>query len=180
MDRRPQGAPIGRKRTASFENLEVTKWAFVGFGVGRLLGFRMIAEAETNPEAHPIIVFDGFCVLCSSSAEFVLKHDRGGHFRLAAMQNEVGHALYRQFGIDPTNPETLIVVSGTSALRGSDAVLAIGAGLGWPWRATGVLRLVPRPVRDAIYRWAARNRYRVFGRRDMCWVPTREQAARIL
>ena len=140
----------------------------------------MTAEAGTNPDEHPIIVFDGLCVLCSANAQFVLKHDRRGHFRLAAMQNEVGRALYRQFGVDPTNPETLIVVTGTTALRDSDAVLAIWEGIGWPWRAVGVLRLIPRPLRDGVYRWIARNRYLIFGRRGTCWLPTREQAARIL
>ena len=144
----------------------------------------MTAEAETNPDGHPIIVFDGFCVLCSANAQFVLKHDRRGRFRLAAMQNEVGRMLYRQFDVDPDSPETLIVITGTGtgtvALRDSDAVLAIWKGLGWPWRAVGVLRLVPRPLRDSVYRWVARNRYRLFGRRDTCWLPTREQAARIL
>jgi predicted DCC family thiol-disulfide oxidoreductase YuxK len=60
----------------------------------------------------PIIVFDAMCVLCSANAAFVLRHDRAGHFRLASMQGEAGSALYRRFGIDPANPETLIVVEG--------------------------------------------------------------------
>ena len=140
----------------------------------------MDADRQPDPDEHPIIVFDGLCVLCSANAQFILKHDRRGHFRLATMQNEAGRALYQQFGVDPADPETLIVVTGPTALRDSDAVLAIWHGLGWPWRATGVLRLIPRPIRDGIYRWVARNRYRMFGRRNTCWLPTPEQAARIL
>lgn len=131
-------------------------------------------------DEHPIIVFDSLCVLCSANAQFVLKHDRRGHFRLAAMQGEVGSELYRRFGIDPAEPETMIVVRGEEALRDSTAVLAIWSGLGWPWRAVTVLRLMPRPLRDAVYRCIARNRYRIFGRRETCWLPTAEQAARIL
>lgn len=136
--------------------------------------------SETDSGEHPIIVFDGFCVLCSANARFVLRYDQGGRFRLAAMQNEAGRALCRRFGIDPDRPETMIVVSGDTALRDSDAVLAVWDGIGWPWRALRVLHLVPRPLRDGVYRWVARNRYRMFGRRDTCWLPTREQAARIL
>jgi predicted DCC family thiol-disulfide oxidoreductase YuxK len=131
-------------------------------------------------EAHPIIVFDALCVLCSANARFVLKHDRRRHFRLASMQGEVGAALYRRFGIDPADPETLIVVQGETALRDSDAIIAIWSGLGWPWRALAALRAVPKALRDPLYRWVARNRYRLFGRRETCWVPSAADAARIL
>ena len=96
------------------------------------------------------------------------------------MQGEVGAALYRRFGIDPTDPETLIVVEGDRALRDSDAILAIWSGLGWPWRALAAFRVVPRGLRDPLYRWIARHRYRLFGRRHTCWVPSGADAARIL
>lgn len=131
--------------------------------------------------AHPIIVFDAQCVLCSANAQFVLRHDRRGHFRLASMQGEVGAALYRRFDIDPGNPESLIVVDGDRLYRDSDAILTIYGGLGWPWRALAVVgRAVPRFVRDPVYRWIARHRYRLFGRRDVCWVPSPEYAERVL
>lgn len=133
-----------------------------------------------NGSAHPIILFDGMCVLCSANAQFVLKHDKSGHFRLASMQSEAGAALYRRFGIDPADPETMILVTGDEALRDSDAVLAIYRGLGWPWKAAGIFAIVPRALRDPIYRWMARNRYRLFGRRETCWLPTPDQAGRIL
>jgi predicted DCC family thiol-disulfide oxidoreductase YuxK len=137
--------------------------------------------AQDNPlVAHPIIVFDGLCVLCSANAHFVLRFDRQGHFRLTAMQSQVGQALYRRFGIDPTDPDTLIVVTGDTALQNSDAVLAIWAGLGWPWKLLTIARLVAKPIRDRLYRWVARNRYRWFGQRETCWLPTPAQAARIL
>jgi predicted DCC family thiol-disulfide oxidoreductase YuxK len=128
----------------------------------------------------PVIVFDAECVLCSANAQFVLRHDRRGHFRLASMQSEAGAALYRRFGIDPADPETMIVVEGELALRDSDAVLAVARGLGWPWRALGVFALVPRGLRDGAYRWVARRRYRLFGRRDTCWVPNAAQRERML
>lgn len=129
---------------------------------------------------RPIIVFDAVCVLCSANARFVLRHDKRGHFLLAAMQGEVGSDLFRRHGIDPADPETLILVDGDRLLRDSDAVLAIYAALGWPWRAAAVLRLVPRSLRDPLYRWVARNRYRWFGKRETCWVPSAEQRDRVL
>ena len=122
-------------------------------------------------ENRPIIVFDAECLLCSANAQFVLDHDRHGRFLLASMQGEAGSALYRRFGIDPTDPDTLIVVEGDRVRRDSDAILAIWSGLGWPWRAGAMFRLVPRLLRDHVYRWVARNRYRLFGRRDTCWLP---------
>ena len=131
-------------------------------------------------EAGPIIVFDAECVLCTANAQFVLRHDRARHFRLASMQNEAGAALYRRFGLDPADPESMIVVDGDRVLKDSGAILAIYACLGWPWKAIGLLRLVPRILRDPAYRWLARNRYRLFGRRETCWVPLPEDRDRML
>lgn len=127
----------------------------------------------------PIIVFDALCVLCSANARFVLAHDRKKRFRLASMQGAAGAALYRAHGIDPASPETLIVVDGGRVLRDTDAVLAIYAECGWPWRAATALRLVPRAWRDPAYRWIARNRYRLFGRRETCWLPSPEDRDRV-
>lgn len=132
------------------------------------------------PPPGPIIVFDALCVLCSANARFVLRHDRKEHFRLASMQGPTGDSLYRTYGIDPATPDTLIVVDGQRVLRNSDAVLAIYAECGWPWRCAVILRVMPRAVRDPIYRWVARNRYRFFGRRDTCWLPSAEHRHRVL
>ncbi|WP_423342459.1 thiol-disulfide oxidoreductase DCC family protein [Rhizobium sp. HT1-10] len=82
-------------------------------------------ESIMNDAGGPIVVFDAMCVLCSVNAQFILKHDRNRHFRLASMQYEVGADLYRRFGIDPADPESIIVVDGEKFYRDSDAVLAI-------------------------------------------------------
>jgi predicted DCC family thiol-disulfide oxidoreductase YuxK len=100
--------------------------------------------------------------------------------RLAAMQGEVGKALCNRFGIDVTNPESMIVVTGNAMLRDSDGVLAIYTGLGWPWRALALFYLVPKVLRDPIYRLTARNRCRLFGRRTSCWRPTVEHMRYVL
>lgn len=136
------------------------------------------------PRDKPIIVFDGVCVLCTANAQFVLSADKAGRFRLAAMQDEVGARLMRDNGIDPLDPESFVIVDaidqGGRVWSDSDAVLRMWSDLGWPWRVGAVFKLVPRPLRDALYRLVARNRYRIFGKREECWVPSPDQAARIL
>jgi predicted DCC family thiol-disulfide oxidoreductase YuxK len=129
---------------------------------------------------RPIIVFDALCLLCSANAQFILKHDRRAHFRLASVQSEAGAGLCRRFGIDPEQPDSLILVDGERALRDSDAILAIWRGLGWPWRIGTLGRFVPRALRDPFYRWVARNRYRLFGRRETCWLPEPRLRDRLL
>jgi predicted DCC family thiol-disulfide oxidoreductase YuxK len=127
-----------------------------------------------------IVVFDALCPLCSANARFLLRRDRARRFRLAWAQSDAGRALYRRFGLDADDPETMLVVDGDRLLRDSDAVLAIARGLGRPWSAAAAFRLVPRRVRDRAYRWIARNRYRLFGRRRTCWLPAPEDRDRLL
>jgi len=96
----------------------------------------------------PIILFDAQCVLCSANAQFILKHDRLARYRLASMQGEVGAALFRQHGIDPANPDTILLIDGDRVLRDSEAVIAIYTGLGWPWRIAGLgsgpIKMIPK------------------------------------
>jgi predicted DCC family thiol-disulfide oxidoreductase YuxK len=127
-----------------------------------------------------IVVFDALCPLCSANARFILKRDRARRFRLASVQSAAGRALYRRFGLDPDDPDTMLVVDGDRLHRDSDAVLAIARGLGPPWSAATAARFVPRALRDAAYRMIARNRYRLFGRRDTCWPPAPEHRDRLL
>jgi predicted DCC family thiol-disulfide oxidoreductase YuxK len=137
-------------------------------------------EQVIDKAAGPIIVFDGDCVLCSTNAQFVLRQDQRQLFRLAAMQSPAGAQLFDENGIDPNDPETLIVVDGDKVLRNSNAILFIWHNLGWPWRLASVFRLIPLGIRDIIYRWVARNRYRLFGQRQTCWVPNPKDAHRLL
>jgi predicted DCC family thiol-disulfide oxidoreductase YuxK len=135
--------------------------------------------ARTDPH-RPIIVFDAECVLCSANARLVLRNDRKRLFRLASMQGGRGAELLRANGVDPADPDTLIVVAGDTVLRNSDAVLYIYRRLGWPWRALGIGAIVPRRLRDRVYRSIARNRYRWFGKLDECWVPDSADRDRLL
>ena len=136
------------------------------------------------PRDKPIIVFDGVCVLCTANARFVLKSDRGGRFRLAAMQDDAGAAIMVHAGLDPDDPTSFIILDAESEggriWMNSDAVLHMWSQLGLPWSAAVIFRIVPRFLRDPVYKLIARNRYKWFGRREECWVPSPEQAARIV
>jgi len=133
-----------------------------------------------DESSGPIILFDAECVLGSSNAQFVLKHDKIGRFRLASMQGEVGAEIYRRHGMDPQNPSSMLVVEGERVRQDSDAVLSIYQGLGFPWRLLAALRILPAFLRDPVYQWVARNRYRLFGKRDTCWVAPPEYRNRFL
>lgn len=132
------------------------------------------------PDDRPLLVFDGECVMCSHSAEFVLARDRPRQFRFLAAQSDLGRALFDHFGLDSEDFETFLVLhEGRPYLR-SSAALKIAALLGFPWTVFSVFRLVPRPLRDWVYDLIARNRFRLFGRRDQCYLPSPEDAERFL
>jgi predicted DCC family thiol-disulfide oxidoreductase YuxK len=139
-----------------------------------------LTDHRIEHEDSPIILFDAECVLCSSNAQFILKNDKAGRFRLASMQSDVGTALYRKHGMDPQDPSSMLVVEANRVRRDSDAVLSIYGALGLPWRLLATLRIVPGFLRDPIYRMLARNRYRLFGKRTSCWVAPPEYKDRIL
>lgn len=132
-------------------------------------------------QAEPsIIVFDGVCVLCSRWVRFLLPRDRRGVFRFAAMQSDAGRTLLAAHGLDANDPVSFLFLDRGRAHTDSGAILRVLMRLGGLWRLAAVGYAVPRPVRDALYRWVARHRYRWFGRRDACFVPSPEAASRFL
>jgi len=129
---------------------------------------------------HPIIIFDGKCVLCSWFARFVLRTDRARCFRLLAAQSVIGDALYRHFGLDPNQYETYILLDQGRAFLRSEAAIRIFEGLGGPWRLACVGRVLPLRVRHGVYNFVARNRFRWFGKRQTCYIPDPSQADRFI
>jgi predicted DCC family thiol-disulfide oxidoreductase YuxK len=127
-----------------------------------------------------IVLFDAECVLCSANARLILTHDRTGYFHLAAMQGAIGAALFKAHGLDPADPTSILIIERTCVRRDSDAVIAIYEQLGFPWRLARLFRIIPRVIRDPIYRLIARNRYRLFGKRETCWLPDQRYRARML
>jgi predicted DCC family thiol-disulfide oxidoreductase YuxK len=129
---------------------------------------------------RPVIIFDGECVLCSGSAQFVMRHDRRKLYRLLAAQTPLGRALYAHYGLDAQTYETMILIVDGVALLQSEAVIRIAQGLGFPWSLAAVARIMPRSWRDALYGVLARNRLRILGRRETCFMPSPADADRFL
>ncbi|WP_291924800.1 thiol-disulfide oxidoreductase DCC family protein [Limnohabitans sp.] len=127
-----------------------------------------------------IVVFDGQCLLCNAWVRFLLRHDQRGVFRFAAIQGRTGQALLQQAGLQLEGLQTLLLVDGVKSWQHTAAILRILHHLGWPWRAAWLGWLVPALLRDALYRWVARHRYRIFGWSDRCMVPPPDVAARFL
>jgi predicted DCC family thiol-disulfide oxidoreductase YuxK len=134
----------------------------------------------TDAPAGPLILFDGVCNLCNAAVQWVIERDRRGVFRFGALQSEAGRAALRGAGTAEDLPGSIVLIDGAGTHTGSDAALRIARELGFPWSLAAVARAVPRPLRDGVYSWVARNRYRWFGRRESCMVPTPELAARFV
>ena len=141
----------------------------------------MTTSLPTEP--HPVVLFDGVCNLCSASVQWIIERDPGAAFRFASLQSEAGAALLEMHGLSlpaGADPDSVLLVDETGVHEQSDAALRIARGLGRPWSLLWGLRFVPRFVRDGLYRLVARNRYRWFGRKDACWLPTPELRSRFL
>jgi predicted DCC family thiol-disulfide oxidoreductase YuxK len=129
---------------------------------------------------HPVILFDGVCNYCNAIVNWVLRLDRKGVFRFATLQSEHGQALLREHGLPPDNLDSVVLVENGKAYTKSDATLRIAHHLPWWLQEARLLWIVPRPFRDAIYDTIARNRYRWFGKKESCMIPTAEQRGRFL
>ena len=134
-------------------------------------------------QSSTIILFDGVCNLCSGVVRFVIARDPHARFRFAALQSDAARRACAEVGATPpaaVDPDTIIVIADGRALERSDAALAIAARLPFPGPMFGVFRILPRALRDWLYRFVAKNRYRWFGKSDTCMMPTPELRARFL
>ncbi len=119
----------------------------------------------------PIVVFDGECALCNGFVAWLIRHDRRGHFLIAGSAGDVGAAVMAAAGLDShVASSTLIVWDGTVHVR-SSAIIAIAKRLPWPWRAVTAIRVVPKVVRDGVYRFIAARRARMHADDPACGVP---------
>jgi predicted DCC family thiol-disulfide oxidoreductase YuxK len=126
-----------------------------------------------------VILYDGVCVFCSRWIRFIAARDSQQRFRFTAIQSAYGTRLAKAFGVDPHDPDTNAVIHGGVAYFKSDAALTVLSSLpGWGW--AGALRLVPKSLRDAVYNLVARNRYRIFGKYEKCFLPDAEMRARVM
>lgn len=128
--------------------------------------------AASRAQAPPplVVIFDGTCVLCSSWVAFLLRHAERGRFRFGTAQSPAGRKLLRANGVDADSPATFLLLDAGQAYTESDAAIRMLRTLRGAWRAAVLAYVCPKTVRNAVYRWVARNRYRWFGRRQQCFV----------
>ena len=134
----------------------------------------------TGP-SHPILFFDGVCGLCNRFVDLMLRADSRGRYRYAPLQGETAQRLLGpQDQVQAGDPQSFVFLEKDKRYEQSNAVLLALSGLGGTWRLISLLYVFPRPLRDFVYRIVARNRYRWFGRRDECRLPTQEERDRFL
>jgi predicted DCC family thiol-disulfide oxidoreductase YuxK len=133
----------------------------------------------TNWPDDDVILYDGVCIFCSRWVRFVIARDTNRRFRFTPIQSPYGMRLAKAFGIDPEDPDTNAVIHGGVARLKSDAALTVLSLLpGWGW--TRALFAVPKPLRNGVYSLIARNRYKIFGKYETCFVPDADMRARVL
>lgn len=127
-----------------------------------------------------VVLFDGVCKLCNGWARLLIRHDRQRQFRLASVQSAQGQALLAWYGLPTDRFDTMALIDEAGLHVRSSALLRILARLPHPWRSLSWLRLIPRPLRDWAYDRIALNRYRLFGRHEVCLLPSADHAERFL
>lgn len=132
-----------------------------------------------NNENH-ILLFDGFCNLCSSMVMFTLKRDAKKKFKFAALQSDKGQMLLKKFDLSMNDFDSLVVIKGDQFYIKSSAVLHVLKELGGVWKLAYVFIYLPRPLRDFMYSLIAKTRYKIFGKRKVCMVPTVNTIQRFL
>lgn len=137
-------------------------------------------------DEHPIVLYDGLCGLCNRMVRFLLQRDKQGRIQFASLQSDFAAQVLGRHGIDPKDLDTVHVVINYERpdehiLNRSDAILQAWYELGGAWKLlASVSRIVPRAVRDLVYRFVATNRYRVFGKFETCMLPDPSQRSRFL
>src|SRR5688572_26010677 len=149
-------------------------------GIREPYSYRRDPAVPRFPDERPIIIFDGHCALCTGWARFVLKHDRAETFRLLPAQTGLGRALYVHYGLDPQDYETNVLIADGLAWFKSEGSIRMAEALGFPWSAAKIFRVLPTSWRDALYQCVARNRLRLFGRREVCYRSEPGQEGRFL
>lgn len=131
---------------------------------------------------HAIWVFDSHCVLCEGGVRYTLKHEKTDSIRFVALQSREGRDLALRHGVDSEDPATFLFIENGIALEKSDAVIALSRHLNSPPGIVAfiapLVRILPKGVRDVAYEIVARNRYRLFGRKDACILPSAENRHR--
>ncbi|MEM9725732.1 MAG: DUF393 domain-containing protein [Pseudomonadota bacterium] len=139
-------------------------------------------DAAPDESGRTLLVMDASCAVCAWGAQLVARRDHGDQFRILPAQSERGRAMFAAHGLDADDPESWLVMEPDGrALMDADAVIAVGRRLSgvWPWLAR-LGSLLPRRARNPLYRLFARHRYRLFGRADLCSMPSEALRRRLI
>ena len=131
---------------------------------------------QTFPKGIQIIVFDGVCNLCNSAIQFVIKRDKKRQFRYTSLEGDLGKQLLAERSIDVTKIDSIILINPDVAYYyKSSAALEISKGLKGAYPLMSIFFIIPLPIRDWVYDFIAKNRYKWFGKKQTCMIPTKEQ-----
>jgi predicted DCC family thiol-disulfide oxidoreductase YuxK len=142
--------------------------------------YREAPDVPAFSDEGPVCVMDANCALCARSAMWIARNDHRGEFRIVPLQSDLGAALMQHYGLDPDDPNSWLFLEEGRAYSGLDALAHVGRRLGGIWRSLSVVLILPRPVRNVLYRFVARNRYRWFGTANLCFVPDPEVRKRLI
>ena len=126
-----------------------------------------------------VVLFDGVCSLCNASVDFIIRHEKGDKLTFASLQSDVGKAIIEKSGVEVI-PDSILLYNDGKLLVESTAVLCIARFLRRPYSWLNFLSIVPMNIRDTVYRLVARNRYKWFGKRDTCRIPTPQERDKLL
>jgi predicted DCC family thiol-disulfide oxidoreductase YuxK len=119
-----------------------------------------------------VILFDGVCNLCNRTVQFILKRDKQSRFKFASLQGEFGQRTLARFGLPESSLNSFILLEGEKIYTQSTGALRVLLHLGGVWKILYAFIIIPRFIRDAVYNLIARNRYKWFGKRALCYLPT--------
>jgi len=132
------------------------------------------------PRGKKVILFDGVCNVCDGFVQFILKRDKKGLFYFASLQSEIGQQLLVKHKVAVAELSTVVLIDGNNVYTHSDVVLAISKDLGGFFQLLYPFKLLPKKFRDFSYDWFAKNRYRFFGKKEVCMLPKPEWRSRFL
>lgn len=138
-------------------------------------------ELQNLPKGKKIILFDGVCNLCDASVHYVIKHDKNDLFRFVALQSDLGQVILKHIGINPIHIDSIILYEPEVAYYyKSSAALEIAKGLEGIFTLATLFQILPTGIRDFIYDFVAKNRYKWYGKKEVCLVPSPELLAKFL
>ncbi|MGV0969869.1 MULTISPECIES: thiol-disulfide oxidoreductase DCC family protein [unclassified Empedobacter] len=131
-------------------------------------------------KTRKIILFDGICNLCNQSVQFVIEHDKKNQFRFASLQSDFGQNFLKENNLDATQFDSVVFIEDDKFYTKSSAALKISKYLDGITSLLTIFMIVPKPLRDVVYSFIAKNRYRWFGKQESCWLPSPELKAKFL